>query len=285
MVVDDPFRISFSGISIRFIPFAPVGIPEEFLPLLTQDTGKADAEYEIRPLRSPLDPQSKQSHPYKGAITYRTEEGWLRIYSLLRSENGCQVACLLCPDNKNTLFYPAELWEHYTRPMHCSHLIGMETLLIQHSAFLLHSSVVVANGKAVLFSGPSGVGKSTQAALWHEHLGADILNGDRCVITERPDGFYGGGSPLAGHSGIYRSEQAPIAGIFLLEHGQENTVQRLGADALPPLLSQTLINSWDSGFMEKLTELYQQLLSQIPVYRLSCRPDRSAAQLAYDTLF
>ena len=70
-----------------------------------------------------------------------------------------------------------------------------------------------------------------------------------------------------------------------MEQAQHNRVQRLGFEAFIPLFSQTIVNSWDPAFMDRITTLYQQLLAQIPVYRLYCRPDREAAELAYRTLF
>jgi len=280
-----PFCIRFSGVTIRFIPSRPVALPDELSSLLTEDSDDVDATYSVRPLESPLAPVSSPVTYFNGTTVYRLNEGWLRIFPLQTAENGAQVACLLCPDNYNTLYYPTELWNHYTTPMHCCHLIGLETLLIQRSAFLLHSSVVTLDGKAVLFAGPSGAGKSTQADLWKKHLNADILNGDRCVITEIDGRFWGGGSPLSGHSRIYRKEQAPIAGIILVEHAQENTITRLGIEALPQLLSQTLINSWDSSFMERIADLYQRLFSTVEIFRLSCKPDIDAVRLVHETLF
>lgn len=285
MKVNKPFRICFSGISIRFVPFAPLSLDKELTSFLCDDVGAFDAEYEIRPLRHPLMPEGSPSYNSQGTLIYMTQEGWLRIYPLHRAKDGCQVACLLRPDGKNTLYYPAALWDYYTSPLRCLPLLGIETLLLRCNAFLLHSSVVAVNGKAVLFSGPSGAGKSTQADLWAKHLGADILNGDRCVIMKKTDGFYGGGSPWCGTSNIYRREQYPIAGILLVNQAKETSVQRLGIAALPPLLSQTLINSWDSAFIDHISILFQDLLSQVPVYRLNCLPNEESMHIAHKTLF
>lgn len=280
------FDILFSDIRIRFVPpAASLDLPEELEQLLCRTPGAVDAQYELRLLEKPLMPDSPQVLSYNGITLYHTPEGQLRIYSLKGSENGCQVACLLRPNGNHILYYPAALWDYYAHPLHCAHLLGIETVLLERNAFLLHSSVVLLRGKAVLFCGPSGIGKSTQAELWKQHLGAEILNGDRCVVMAREDGFYGGGGPLAGHSKIYRPEQAPIAAIFLPEQAPENQVQPLGFSALAPLLGQTLLNSWDSSFMNRLTALYQQLLAQVPVYRLRCRPDEEAVKLAFKTAF
>ena len=51
------------------------------------------------------------------------------------------------------------------------------------------------------------------------------------------------------------------------------------------MFSQTILNSWDSEFMATISGLYAEFMAQIPVYRLFCRPDRDAVELAYTTLF
>lgn len=278
------YRIRFCGISIRFVFPGPVELPEELCAFLCADTGPADAQYTVHLLTAPLPHPPVPFHVQRDTELYRTEEGWLRICTPLTTEDGLQVACLLCPNGNHHLYYPAPMWDFYASPIHCIHLIGIETVLLGRDAFLLHSSVVRYQGRAVLFSGPACAGKSTQAALWQKHLGAQILNGDRCVIRKYPDGFYGGGSPWAGTSGIYSREQAPIAAIFLVRQAPENSVQRLGAGAFAPLFSQTVVNSWDQAFMEQICELFQQLLCQVPVYLLRCRPDEEAVRTALQVL-
>ena len=286
MLAGEQFQIHFSGLTLRFTqPRIPFALSEAFSSLLCPAELEPDAEYEIVLLDTPLKPPVPPHHSYCGIDLYHLDEGWLRIHPLRRSENGCQVACLLRPSGKHTLYYPSDLWDHYSNPLHCAHLIGIETVLLNRNAFLLHSSVIMLDGKAVLFFGPSGIGKSTQALLWQEHLGAQILNGDRCVVMQKDEGFYGGGSPLAGNSGIYRREQAPIAAIFMLKQADHCQVTRMGISALAPMLEQTLLNSWDSDFMDRLIGLYQLLLTQVPVYKLSCTADKTAVDLAYEAAF
>ena len=285
MTINNPFSIYFSGITVRFLPTAPLELPEEFEALLCEDTKAPNAQYEIQLLNHPLTPVGTAFHNQQGTLIYRTEEGWLRISPLMRDDKGCQVACLLSANNRHILYYPAALWQHYSTPLHCAHLIGIETLLLQNDAFLIHSSVVMLNEKAVLFVGPSGIGKSTQADLWRRHLGADILNGDRCVVMKKDGVFFGGGSPLAGHSLIYRREQAPIAGIILLRQAQQNSIRRLGFRAFSPLFSQTLVNSWDADFMDRIMVLFQDLLDTVPIYELSCLPNEEAVDVAYKAIY
>lgn len=55
-------------------------------------------------------------------------------------------------------------------------------LFMQRGAVVLHGSAVNIRGKAVVFIGDGGSGKSTAAALFRQR-GADILGDDICIIT------------------------------------------------------------------------------------------------------
>lgn len=280
------YCVRFSGITLRFrFPDDRVELPEELRAFACADEGTADAEYDICLLREPLRPAGAPFFVEGDAHIYRTDEGWLRIHTALTAKDSCQVACLLRPDGKNTLYYPASRWDFYAKPLHCLRLLAIEAVLLRQNAFLLHSSVVHYGGKAVLFSGPSGMGKSTQARLWQKHLGAKVVNGDRALIQWRGGGFCAGGSPWAGTSGIYCPDSAPIAAIVLLQQAEENRMERLGRQSFIPLFTQTVTNSWDEDFMQRITDLFARLLEQVPVYRLSCRPDEDSVRLAHRTIF
>lgn len=279
------FCLRLSGITIRFLLPNAIELPDNFQPFQCPDTHTPDEEYRVELLTAPLCPDAPMVHREGDARIYRTGEGWLHIYPSLGDEAGCQVACLFCPDGHHTIYYPASKWDYYCKSWRCGHLICGERFLLRHDAFLLHSSFVGIHGKAVLFSGPSGAGKSTQADLWQTHLGAEVLNGDRTIIQKCGDGFTAAGSIWAGSSCIYRQVQLPIAGIFLVSQSGENRVERLGFEAFIPMFSQTILNSWDREFMDRVTTLYAQALERIPVYRLHCRADWEAVELAYHTLF
>lgn len=285
MLTTNNLTISFAGLTVHFTLPNKLNLPEELTTFLCSDESSFDIEYEIQLLEEPLCLDHLTPFVGNGVRIYPYKNSWLRVYPALIAADGCQVALFLCSKNKYILYYPASRWEFYSSELHLLHLIAGEHLLLQHEAFLLHSSFVEINGQAVLFSGPSCIGKSTQAALWEKYLSANILNGDRCVIRKFPDGFYGCGSPWAGTSKIYHKEMAPIKGIFLLKQSSENSIRRLGVEAFSRLYNQSIVNSWDTAFVEKLTSLISELMSEIPIYELSCRPDEEAVRLAYHTLF
>ena len=93
-------------------------------------------------------------------------------------------------------------------------------MLVLHSAY-----IVTRQGQGILFSGPSGIGKSTQAALWQRYAGAEIINGDRALV--RPDTGTVSGVFYAGTSGISRNVTAPLQAVILLEQVRTLDKRRL----------------------------------------------------------
>lgn len=60
---------------------------------------------------------------------------------------------------------------------------------LERRAVAVHSSVISLDGRAVLFLGESGTGKSTHTRLWREHIpGARLLNDDSPIIRIAPEG-------------------------------------------------------------------------------------------------
>ncbi len=167
-----------------------------------------------------------------------------------------------------------------------SDFLQLETLLAAYDGILLHSSFISANGKGILFSAPSGTGKSTQADLWAEYENADILNGDRAAIRRIDGSWSAYGLPYAGSSRIFRNESVPLAAIVILRQAKENKIRRLRpSEAWKALYSETTAHIWDRDFISRTLSLLESLASEVPVYLLECLPDKGAVDLARDTIF
>lgn len=229
---------------------------------------------------------NKQGH-WAGCHCYQTEdENSLIFYSIEQggapyacarwNREGTLCECLYLNGKEYCLNYSRNIWD----------ILGMEDVLLRHSGLLLHASFIRCQGKAVLFSAPCGTGKSTQAELWEKYEGADIVNGDRAGLRRLGCGWAAFGLPYAGSSGIYRNESAPLAAVILLSQAKENRLRRLKAfEAFPDLYREVMVHRWDRKFVSESTELLLQLLQEIPVYLLECRPDQEAVQLVRDEIF
>lgn len=162
---------------------------------------------------------------------------------------------------------------------------NLEYMLTALGAVSLHSSFITHCGQAILFSAPSGTGKSTQAALWEQHAHAEQINGDRSVIRCVDGVWTAFGFPFAGSSGIYKNKSAPIRAIVVLRQAKDNTIKRLGAsEAFRLLYSETAIQRWNTQGHAAAVDLLIRLSAAVPVYRLCCTPDARAVALLQQTL-
>lgn len=138
----------------------------------------------------------------------------------------------------------------------------------------------------ILFMAPSGVGKSTQAALWEEYGGGEIINGDRALLSFDPSGrLLAHGYPACGSSDICLDRTRPVKAIVTLEQGAENTLSRLSvAAATRAIFAATLQYRWDAWEAERALELAARVAASVPALHLSCRPDRGAVEVVREYL-
>lgn len=158
--------------------------------------------------------------------------------------------------------------------------------LLQFDGMLLHSSAVMMDGKAYLFTAPCGTGKSTHTQLWLQVFGdrARILNDDKPALRLENGVWYAYGTPWSGKTDQNINTKVPLAGICVLERGQENKIwPHGGASAVHDILEQTA-RSADAGFMVMLLELLDKLVTAVPVWKLECNMDPQAALVSYGAM-
>lgn len=154
--------------------------------------------------------------------------------------------------------------------------------LAKYNGILLHSSCVEYEGKAYLFSARSGTGKSTHTHLWLEHLpGSRIINDDKPAIRSVDGVYYAYGSPWSGKTDESLNEGVPIAGIAFLSRG-ENSIKRIpGVKAIKLFMDQT-VRPGDKSLMSNMLDTLNGVLSNIPIYELSCDMSREAVMTSYN---
>ena len=155
---------------------------------------------------------------------------------------------------------------------------GLFDLLADFGMLILHSAYIVTQeGEGVLFSGPSGAGKSTQAELWRQYAGAQVINGDRALV--RPCDGTVHGILYSGTSGICRNVSAPLRAIVLPVQAAENRLYTLRSQEIfARLLNQCAYYPWAADSASQMTELVAQLMNTVPVYCIECRKDESAVR-------
>ena len=157
--------------------------------------------------------------------------------------------------------------------------LGFESILIHSQRLCLHAACVRTDLGGLLFSGPSGIGKSTQADLWQKHRGARLINGDRPILSRGEAGWLAWGSPYAGSSRCHVNESCPVTAIVLLEQAENCTLERLSLSAaFRALWAGLTICTWDRWYVEEASSLLMQLVGAVPVYRFRCTPGLDAVE-------
>lgn len=240
-------RFAVSGAADHTVEFCPVdrlSAPEGAL--VYQDAGKQVFRFGQRQLR------------YDGSVSQSLEGAYLRIQregdrsfvQILRSAAPCGITGKLVMD-----------------AMEAEHMI------CRSGGFLLHAAVVEVAGKAILFTAPSGTGKSTQAGLWEKHRGARFVNGDRAAVR----GGTVWGIPFCGTSKLARPSVLPIAAIVYLSQAPRTQIRKLaGTEAFRRLWEGCSINIWDPEDMERCADTVSGTVGAVPVYHLACTPDETA---------
>lgn len=158
--------------------------------------------------------------------------------------------------------------------------IALEELLLRQGAMILHSSFISTRYGGILFSGPSGIGKSTQADLWVKHRNAKLINGDRTIIRKKEDEWKAYGSPYAGSSKCFVNKSENIKMIVMLEQNAKCEIRKLSIlDAFVKCYSGMIVNTWNSEYVMKISELTQKLVQEIPVYLLSATANIDSVEL------
>lgn len=148
-------------------------------------------------------------------------------------------------------------------------------------AFIMHSSVVAVDGKAYCFAAESGTGKTTLTRRWQEVLGdrLTVINGDKPIYR-----FLGGelmafGTPWCGKEGWQTNTSAPLKALCLLERGEENAVFRVNAfEVLGEMVHHFHLPGGGRVDTPRLMELIDRMVTTVPVYRMRCRNDITAAE-------
>lgn len=162
--------------------------------------------------------------------------------------------------------------------------VGAEHLVAEAGGFVFHCSYIDYRGRAILFTAPSGTGKSTQADLWAQYRDAEIINGDRAAVC-RKDGIVAEGIPFCGSSSHCGNRTLPLAAIVYLSQAPQTSIRKLrGREAFLKIWEGVSVNTWIKQDVERVSGTVQQTATEIPVYHLACTPDESAVTALEEAL-
>ncbi len=151
----------------------------------------------------------------------------------------------------------------------------------------LHASVIEKGGKALVFLGKSGTGKSTHSRLWLKHVpGCSLVNDDEPIVRIMDnDEVHVFGAPWSGSTPCYRNVSAKTVALVLLEQHSENILTKLsGMEAYVPLFQSAALLQSNESHRQQVISTVLDIAERVPIYKLHNRPDRESIALSASLL-
>lgn len=257
-------------------------MPESYMPFVTEPTN--DAPDVTLTVKSGYERAAEGMNPVSSGMN---DLGEARLY-----HNGGEYAVDLLPHPSSSfrtmhisedfttgrLQLPGDRYAAFTVDSMLRILYSQAVVL--HHGFMLHSVAVVRDGKAVLFMGKSGTGKSTHAQLWlREFAGTSLLNDDNPVVRVSADGtvmVYG--SPWSGKTPCYHNAGAPVEAMVRLEQAPVNRYTELSnIDAFVAVLPGVSVITHSRKLYGEACSSVVEALKCVKVGKLECTPEPAAA--------
>ncbi len=162
----------------------------------------------------------------------------------------------------------------------------MKVLLFDYNAMLFHGSSVMVNGKAYVFTAPSGTGKSTHTSLLREYLGDKLtyINDDKPILKIEGDSVVVYGSPWNGKHCLGDNISAPLDAICLIVRAEENSVQRVDPATFLKVLFEQSMGFEDEETAEKVLEILSVIMAKSKFFKVNCNKDISAGKCSYERI-
>lgn len=155
---------------------------------------------------------------------------------------------------------------------------------------ILHGVALRWKDRAYLICAGSGVGKSTQTRFLQELRPGEfsVICGDRPILELSASGSETivHPSPWNGKENWYGAQKAPLAGVILLQRGEENLCEEMDLQKAGLRFYASFIQNYDSPeVIKKIAELETRLLKTVPFWRLVSHDVPESTRMLLNVVF
>ena len=159
-------------------------------------------------------------------------------------------------------------------------LFFLQYSFIHRQGLIIHAGGGLIQGKGMIFSAPSGGGKSTLSRLLLQSPKTRLFSEERLIVRSVDNVWKVWGSPWHGESRIAENKSAQLSALVFLRQSLETTITRLSpSEGLHRLIQTASIPWYSEEWIDKGLAICERLLQDIPVFELAFRPDQSAVQI------
>lgn len=269
------YYLSVAGVTMQIETDHPLVENEAFLPFLVTER---DADYRVIFKQVNELPEASIANPRDGYV-YLDGRGTFRRFFYETPYEAHPYAVSGNDASRTQIYvnYLAHKANCVSDLQNSFYHVGIESLMIRKERLCLHAACVQTSLGGLLFSGKSGIGKSTQAALWETYRGARQINGDRPILSKTNGIWEAWGSPYAGSSRCYVNESCTITAVIMLRQGAECSLRRLSMpEAFRAIWAGLTVHSRDRIFVETASMLAMDLIESVPVFEFTCTPDEAS---------
>lgn len=258
------------------------GISEEMMPFNLskfKETGIADYHYQIK-MTDEIVLSDTSFTVNKPGILIKIEDELETRYLSLPGDNHFYGRCKEIDKNNTEIQFNQNYQKYLKIDTVFNSLLSLERRMNEHNCYVLHSSYIVYKDEAILFTAPSGTGKSTQADLWKKYRDIRIINGDRTLLTYEEGRFYANGWPICGSSEICHNERYPLKAIVMLDQGPINEIKELSnIEKTKRLIQEITINYHNQGYLDNALSFIDRLITNTTIINLSCTISEEAVDV------
>ena len=161
------------------------------------------------------------------------------------------------------------------------------SFFLENDLIIIHGSAIAFEGVGIIFSAPSGTGKSTHSGLWKEKFKdkVTIINDDKPIIKVDGKNAYVIGSPWSGKTDLNVDLKVPLKAIVFLEQAKENLIFDLSSKEMLKNIVNNFIKSDDINKSDMIIDKINILAKIVEFYRLECSVSKEAVKVVYNKLF